>query len=106
MKQSNPLQLVEGINFALSHDWNRLFHNKSFEDLLSDYVEDIPRVRFEGDARRPNAPNRPKGFSVETSESVVPLQSGKRPSLTFARTTLLEEFSDICSRCVTALCVF
>jgi hypothetical protein len=95
----NTSQLREGINFDLSHDWRRLFHNKGFEELVSDNVDDIPRLRVDCDNRRPHAAAASLKTKPAPGESGVLFQSmiTRQRKFSYARFALLDEFSDMSS---------
>jgi hypothetical protein len=106
-----PAQLRESINYDFAHDWKRFYRGKSYEELASDVVEDMPRLRIDGDGKRTNTTSASQKmkllFSVSQVSQAVhvtsqPLHPGLRAS--FARATLLEEFSDTLTRCVVQSC--
>ena len=78
------VQLRENINYDLAHDWKAMFRGKSFEELLSESAEDLPRLRIERDSRRHK--KKLQGPSAASAVSMTKLR------VTFARATLLDEF--------------
>ena len=87
----------------MSHDWRRLFHNKGFEELVSDNVDDIPRLRVDCDNRRHHhhaaaaSHHHHHKHKHATGESGVLFQSmiTRQRKFSYARVALLDEFSDM-----------
>jgi hypothetical protein len=95
------VQLRDSINYEFSHDWKKHFRGKSFEELVSDSVEDIPRLRLESDSKRTHTHGHTHKmkllFSVSKAVHMAaqPAATYSGHRMSFARATLLEEFGDV-----------
>jgi hypothetical protein len=95
------VQLRDSINYEFSHDWKKHFRGKSFEELVSDSVEEIPRLRLDGDTKarshtHGHAHKMKLLFSVSTAVHMAAQPSATYTGhrMSFARATLLEEFQE------------